>query len=62
MTLAWLTLVVTVVGTVIADVVDGQKKMIKTSKIKILRDVLMLLHLLVTKLKKHKFGHFCKKV
>ena len=88
MTLAWLTLVVTLAGTVLADVVDGrigwtpsrtkrvqtltpliavsvlkkkQKKMIKTSKIKILRDVVMLLHLLVRKIKKLKFGHVLQK-
>ena len=86
MTLAWLTLIVTLAGTVLADVVDGRigwtpsrtkgvqppvyhyfsfektKKMIKTSKIKILRDVVMLLHLLVRKIKKLKFGHVLQKV
>ena len=36
--------------------------MINISKIKILRDVVMLLHLLVSKIKKLKFGHvFAKK-
>ena len=38
-----------------------QKKMIKTSKIKILRDVVMLLNLLVRKIKKLKFGHVLQK-
>ena len=36
--------------------------MIKTSKIKILRDVVMLLNLLVRKIKKLKFGHVLQKV
>ena len=35
--------------------------MIKTSKVKILRDVVMLPHLLVRKIKKHKFGQFFAK-
>ena len=38
-----------------------QKKMLKTSKTKNLRDVVMLLHLLVRKIKKHKFGQFFAK-
>ena len=38
-----------------------QKKMIKTSKIKILQDVVMLLHLLVRKIKKLKFRHVLQK-
>ena len=33
----------------------------KTSKIKILRDVVVLLHLLVRKIKKLKFGHVLQK-
>ena len=40
---------------------EKQKKMIKTSKIKILRDVVMLLYLLVRKNKKHKFRHVLQK-
>ena len=39
----------------------GGGRVIKTSKIKILRDVVMLLHLLVRKIKKHKFRHVLQK-
>ena len=77
--MAWLALVVTLAGMVLADVVDGmigwtptqtkgvlkfsnstphgspflvksKRKMIKTAKIKILPDVVMLLHVLVRKI------------
>jgi hypothetical protein len=36
--------------------------MVKTSKIKIIRDVVMLIHIIVSKIKKINFDMFCKKV
>jgi hypothetical protein len=44
-----------------AAICKKQKKMIKTSKNKILRDVVILLHLLVRKISKLKFGHVLQK-